>query len=228
MRLSNQRRYGILMITLEQLAGTMLGSEAEIWGHTVRDCMPQLKVMAVAGAKDHFTQQRGPDGKPWAPLSHPRPNGGDKVLRDRGLMMASISASVTEVGLKLSASSPGANLMNFGGTVKPKKGKFLSIPLTKDAKRAGGARNFPRPLFAVGVVSGNVFLGESKGKGKRQTVVYHYVLVKSVTVPARLFIGFSQETLNKMTRLLLDKHTSNVAAAIEGKQKQAANDALRF
>jgi phage gpG-like protein len=64
------------------------------------DMTPALKTVSVmlsAEYKSNFDESHGPDGIPWLPLKHPRANskGGDKVLRDKGLLMASGTAGAT-------------------------------------------------------------------------------------------------------------------------------------
>lgn len=203
------------------LSAALSRADSTIWGETVRDSQDKLTTLAVSGAKDHFTSQRAPDGTPWKPLAHPRPTGGNKVLRDKGLLAASISASVTEGELRLTASHPAANVHQFGATIRPKSARRLAIPLTRDAKRVPRPREFPRPLFVVGTVSATAYLAESLGKGRRARIVFHYALVKEVTVPARPFVGFSQETLSKMVRLLYETFTEKLFAAFES--ARAAN-----
>src|SRR5436190_4691176 len=115
---------------------------------------PIIQILSVSGAQAGINAGVDIDGKPFAPVKFPRPEGGTAhPLRDKGLLAASISASVTERELTLSANAPGARILNYGGTITPKK-KFLTIPLTVEAKRAGGARQFPRPLFFRAVASG--------------------------------------------------------------------------
>lgn len=210
------------MLTLDAFSAGLIAAEPEVWGDTVRATIPALCRLAVSGAKDHFRLSQGPDGRQWAPLAHPRPRGGDKPLRDRGLLMASLSASKTEQGLRLAASHPGANLHQFGGTVKPKRAKMLAIPVSKEAVRSGPARSFPRPLFVLRGTSGAV-LAEVKmrGKGRSRTGenVVHYVLARSVKVPARPFVGFSADTLHKMTRLVLATFQTRLIAAMEGRRQ---------
>ena len=215
------------MLTLDNLSAALVAAEPEVWGDTVRASLPALCTLAVAGAKDHFRNQAGPDGKPWAPLAHPRPRGGDKPLRDRGLLMASLSASRTEFGLKLAASHAGVNIHNFGGTIKAKGNGFLAIPVSKEAARVGSPRKngFPRPLFVIRGKSGTPLLVESKskGRGKKKTneLVVHYVLKKSVTIPRRQFVGFSAETFARMSNLLVNNFKARLVAALEGRRQAA-------
>lgn len=110
----------------------------------------QVGIALENGATDCFNQSKTPDGQPWSPLKHPRPRGGTKPLLDRGLLRGSltnngnghverISGNVLEWGTNLES----ALIHNYGGVVVPKKGKFLAIPASVEAQRAGSPRNFP-------------------------------------------------------------------------------------
>jgi phage gpG-like protein len=203
---------------LEELARKMGEIAPEVWGATVRDAAKKLAVMAVSGARKGIQDGVSPDGKPYKPLKHPRPGGGrDKPLQDKGLLKASLSASVTEGGLKLQASHPGANVHQFGAKIKARGNKRLAIPLTKEAKRVGSPRknNFPRKLFVIGTDKSTAYLAEAVGKGKAAKIVIHYALVKEVNVPARPFVGFSAETMGNMAGLLEREFAEHWKAAIE-------------
>jgi phage gpG-like protein len=189
------------VLALQQLAGFLSGIDAELFGEVVRDNARKLEVMAVSGAKEHFRESRTPEGQAWKPLAHPRVSGGDKPLRDKGLLMASLSASVTEGQLRLMASHPGANVHQFGATIRPKRAKKLAIPLSREAKRAGRPKNFPRKLRWRPTNGSSSLLYEVTGKRVKK-VTMHFVLVDQVTIPARKFVGFSDETIARIVILL--------------------------
>lgn len=75
-----------------------------------------------------------------------------------------------------------AAIHEFGGTIVPKKAKFLTIPLTDAARNVDGARSWPGKLKAVINASGQggVLLDEN---GTAQ-----FALTKSVTMPARPYM----------------------------------------
>lgn len=202
------------MLSLDDLA-RLDNTRAVVWGEVVKMCERQLIVLAVSGAKDHFTDRVGPDGKPWRVLAHKRPNGGDKPLQDSGLLKASLSAEVTAGQLRLKASRAGADVQQFGATIRA-KGKKLSIPVSKEAKRAGGAKNFPRKLFPLTGPKATV-LAERTGKRVKKLVV-HYVLKDEVTIPARPFVGFSAATLQRISTLLAVAYEEHLTATLEGQR----------
>lgn len=164
----------------------------------IREAGPEIEVLAVAGVRQGFAEGVSPDGTPFAPLAHPRPQGGGKPLRNTGLLAASVSASCTGDELALRANAPGARLHQEGGTVRPTRAKALAIPVTPEAVRAGSARRFPRRLFALGAKAagkGKGALAESDGRGG---VKVHYLLRQSVDVPARPYLGVSEKVLGRI------------------------------
>lgn len=52
-----------------------------------------IKVMLAASAKENFDSQHAPDGTPWIGLKRPRPDGSNVPLRDKGILMASMTAN---------------------------------------------------------------------------------------------------------------------------------------
>jgi phage gpG-like protein len=172
-----------------------------------------LKLYAVAGkadAKQNFERSESPNGVPWRRLLFPRVRGGDKPLRDTGLLMASISGGAWhvertgETWVEYGTRRVGARLMNDGGVVHPTRGKYLAIPKTKEALRAGSARNFPRELTPIFGKKGGVLVETiTRGRGKGTTVV-HYVLTKQVTVPARPFLGAGDRLKKKLADITRD------------------------
>ena len=76
-----------------------------------------------------------------------------------------------------------ARVHEYGMVIKPKNGKYLTIPATKEAK-GKSARDFPN-LFFVPTSNGNGLLARNKGKDQLEVL---FVLVKSVTIPERSFI----------------------------------------
>lgn len=138
--------------------------------------------------KGHIVTGTDPRGVKYQPLKHARPNGGSQPLQDSGRLGASFASRFDGTGFEVSTVYPGAGLHNFGGVVRPVKAKYLAIPVTKEAKRSGGPRRFKgklsvRPTRKRGVL---LLVG-----GKDDAV--QFVLVKSVTIPKREFMGVSEK-----------------------------------
>jgi phage gpG-like protein len=190
------------MLSLAELIQLLGAADfAKVWQSLIRPVM----LLSVSGVRTHFDQSRGPDGKQWAPLAHNRPEGAGKPLLDKGLLAASVSASVTANQITLSANSPGARLQQYGGKILPVRGKWLTIPVTVEAKRIGSPRqnHFPRPLFFRATTNPlTALLCETDPTGR---IVVQYVLKPDVTIPARPYLGWSEATLTKIQKLIADR-----------------------
>jgi len=154
--------------------------------------------IAVGDIQRRFDTSTSPTGGTWVPLIRPRITGGDKPLLDTGQLRASITDEVTASGAKVGTVPPAAALHNFGGVVRPTNAQSLAIPVTKEAQRAGSPRRFPRPLFVLKKREdprGGALAERVTRRGKSEVVV-HYLLRKSVKVPAREFWGLSSEAVN--------------------------------
>jgi phage gpG-like protein len=141
---------------------------------------------AVSEIKERFQNATSVTGAAWAPLKFPRVRGGSgPPLRDTGVLRASFTSTFDETTLTVGTAQPQAPLMQFGGIVRPKKGKFLAIPMTKQALRAGSPRNMQGLRFRMnpGGNSGAMMRGRTT----------QFLLVKKTTVPARPFMGFSDQ-----------------------------------
>ena len=187
--------------------GRFLDGIPEKIGEAIRDTAEELEVLAVSGMRRSLNAGESPDGTPLQPLTFPRPQGGSKPLLNRGQLAASMSASVSESEIALRANAPGARIQQFGGTIVPTRAKALAIPLTVEAVRAGSARNFPRPLFVLKKKDGGPggALAEAVGQGKNKSVRVHYLLRMSVTIPARPYLGVSDDTKDRMGRVLSER-----------------------
>ncbi len=180
-----------------------------------------IGAMVVSDIKKNFSEGHSPDGVKWKALAHGRLSGGAGLpLRDNGLLLASITSRITGNEIAAGSGLEYAGVHQWGKVIKPTKAKMLAIPVTKEAKRAGGPRNFPKPLtLIVFGKSGKGVLAESppaKPKGKKSAAVtaapagkrpmgkVHFVLVSSVTVPARPFVGLSAGLMDRIEMLLID------------------------
>lgn len=193
-----------MQLSLDQLADKLQRMAAESTREIPAATGRKLCVAAVAGMRKTFATSTAPDGTPWAPLKFPRPNGGSKPLMDTGLLAASGSATFDGDTLTLRANGPGAAVHNFGATIRPVNAKFLAIPVTREARKVTGPRAFPRDLFFIPRKSGpGGSLAERVAKGKKKgQVLVHYLLRDHVDVPARQFMGFSEDTLLAMGEII--------------------------
>lgn len=192
-----------VVVTLDQLPAEIGRGIASLSKVNFAPVGRILEQMAISDTKRRFDAGVSPEGAPWVPLSHPRvtSKGADKPLRDFGLLMASVQAKATQNDLTLSSNLIYAGVHQFGATIRPKKGRFLTIPATKEAKRAGGARRFPRPLRAIINPQGTAgVLIEDMGVME----IVQYYLVQQVVIPARPFLGFSKQLIGYVGDLLTE------------------------
>lgn len=167
--------------------------------------LKQCRVAVVADIRGNFDGGHSPTGAPWLPLKHPRPRGGNRVLRDRGLLLASTTAagpghveSLTPFELIIGTNLDKAALHQYGGTIRPKGHPFLAIPVSREAERVGSPRRFPEELTYLPAKEGRsspifvTFVQSGRGKNKTTKTVVHYVLTPQVEVPARPFVGVSE------------------------------------
>lgn len=192
------------------------------------------RMLLISETKKCFDEGRSPEGQVWLPVKHPRVRGsGTPVpLRDTGILMASVTARSHENRvdresgntLEWGTNAIQANLMQYGGTVKPKN-KYLTIPVSIEAIRAGSPLRFPqadkRLKWACGEKGGIVYEVlstmnkanpyRSTIKSKRYNhifakvrgadVIIHFYAVTEVTVPARPFVGFTPAMAEKLARI---------------------------
>ena len=182
-------------MTTSQFAGRLQSLASEFPAAAQR-AASAVSVVAAGAVKKGMTDGVSPDGTPFRPLGWPRPSGGTKPLLDTGVLRASVSAEADGSGITLRANAPGARLHQEGGVIVPRRAKALTVPLTREAARAGGARNFPRKLFAIGKKEGGK--GALAERTPRGGLILHYLLRRSVTVPARPYLGVSAETANRI------------------------------
>jgi phage gpG-like protein len=170
----------------------------------------EIGQIAVSDIKRRFMTGTAPDGTQWKPLKHARPNGGNQPLRDTGQLMASITFEASPTEITVGTNRQGARLHHFGGTVEPVNAKFLAIPLTKEAKRAGSPRRFKEKLGFQKTKTGWLMVQQrrtGKGKDAKVETILQYLLVKRVEIPARPFMGLSNDAWNLIVRVVAEDAT---------------------
>ena len=85
-----------------------------------------------------------------------------------------------------------ARIHEEGGVIRPKRGRFLAIPLPPVLNARGLAKSKPRDqvLTFVPIHGGSAgLLVKPSGRGKRRTFVAHWFLTPRVTMPARPYLA---------------------------------------
>ena len=179
----------------------------------MRDPLPRPVVEACAkiGLSDvrkHFQESKGPQG-PWPPVyGRIRLGGTAKPLLDTGKMRASLQTRVEGNSYFIGTNAVQAAAHNFGAVIRAKNSKYLAIPLTLEAMRAGSPRRFPRPLDVqiwrdkTGGVMFEWPVTRRRGRIENLESVDHYLLTKSVTIPKREFLWISPEADKRIARVV--------------------------
>ena len=167
-------------------------------------------------------------GAPWPPTSQftlslrPGGGGGGKTLRDSNQLFNSLVSAVPQISgntVSLTTNKVYAAMQNYGGTIRPRNTKYLAIPLTREAKRAGSAKRWMeqnsslRPFFfqrssqEASRIAGyagfkTVFIATREGTGKAARLVFHFVLKESVEIPQRRFLGWGEAYVKEILTLL--------------------------
>jgi phage gpG-like protein len=125
---------------------------------------------------------------------------------DSGVLSAYIGS-----GARTGDPLPYAGIHEYGGTVRPVRHKYLTIPLRANKTAAGVMRFSASELISTG----NTFVRPSKSfnlilflKDKMKTktkAIPMFVLVKSVNIPARKYLSETvDKNINKATRIVED------------------------
>lgn len=161
---------------------------------------------------NRFATETGPDGERWKRSRRAEREGG-QTLSDTSELRSSIHYSLTAGNLNLYSSDEKARVHQLGLTIKPTPGhQFLTIPLRAEG---GGFVEAKKPtLFRKGRdkrkashynvaqegvgrtwvarVHGKLYLFQATGEHAVRAL---FLLVRSVTMIARPFLGFSEDDL---------------------------------
>ena len=134
--------------------------------------------------------------KKW-PVSIRVKKQGGKTLRKTSKLMNSIHGIPEKDKLTILTNDRSAKIHQFGGEVKAKNVKFLTIPLVPEAS-GKRAREFSNTFFHKDD-SGNMFIMQQTGE---ETVRALYLLRKSVRIPKRTFLLFQDEDIQRSERII--------------------------
>ena len=157
------------------------------WADRQERSLPQLdygpvfatiKVLLSSYTKQNFDGSHEPDGTPWLKLQHPRPRGGDKPLRDTGLLMASVVGNGPDHYERIEKARMewGTNL-DYAGVHQ--EGALIHHPEQ--------TRPYPAKPW--------VFLDPDSN----ETVFTRRIRAHDVLIPARPFLGINDELAGDIT-----------------------------
>lgn len=193
------------VLPLEQLPAWLNAIAARLNSQSYAVPLRRCAESVRSATKRNFARGQGPNGQTWPPLrfARVRGGGGQKPLRDTGLLMASVTTkgakgaieSITDSLLRIGTNLDRAALHQHGGILRP-KGKALAIPLTRQALAAGRPGRMANLELVWPKGSKTGWLVERKG-GKRARTTMHWLLVPRVTIPARPFLGWNDSMANE-------------------------------
>lgn len=127
----------------------------------------------------------------------------NRVLKVRtGGFRAAITQKIDKAKMegRVGTKHPGARLLEYGGTIQPKKAKFLAIPLP-GAETKAGVRRKPRDYtgtFFVKTSTGLVLMGSRVAGAKAEPL---FAMKRSATIkPKRLFELTAKTTFPLISR----------------------------
>lgn len=126
----------------------------------------------VVELQNHFlARNREPNKRGWTKQNFWTKEGREKTA----------AADLQDSRATVAVASPAIAHKFTGGTIRPKRGKYLAIPLTAEAYKAGSPREgaMSNLVFAGGYRGGSAFLG--RRDGQFGSLTRHYLLVRSVT-----------------------------------------------
>lgn len=139
-------------------------------------------------------------GPGWAPVRR-----GGQPLRDTGALMKSFGWAIEDGGRSVVVRSavPYAGPQHRGDTIRPKRGKYLAIPLSPplsvSQRRTKGPRDFTDTRIFKSK-AGHLLVWKNFGSKKDPNWKPIFLLKTSVKLTARPFMFFADEDLDAIRR----------------------------
>ncbi len=170
-------------------------------------------VYMLAETDRNFKGQHTPDGVPWKRLKSitkfsRKKRGGAQALQDTGLLKTSPTfrleseTKMTITSIRKVGNVDLAAVHQFGKVVKPKKADgWLTVPIHKlAAVKTAAEYRATGKTYIVRSKKGTPFIMLSKAG----QAIPLFVLKKSVTIPAREFLGFSAKNIDFVEKIFAD------------------------
>jgi phage gpG-like protein len=186
-------------------------------GLAARDTRPareQIGEEMMVRTADRYARGVGPDGTPWKKSRRAELEGGATLDQD-GNLKSRIGYDARGDDLDLYSWDKRARVHQLGLTIRPTPGhEFLAIPLRAPGgefavpKRPVKHRNgrdgrrtshYERGSTFIGRVRGRLFIFQNVSEGVLRAL---FLLVRSVTMPKRPFLGFSDDDLSMALAIL--------------------------
>lgn len=168
----------------------------------LRETGPLLTAIAAdmeRAVRQNFAQGGRP--QPW-PESHRARTEGGRTLQDTLLLLSSIYRRSTGRAATVFTRDKRARLLHFGGTVRPRQAKALTIPLTA-AARGRRARDFA-DTFILRRENKPPLIMQRGNAGSPPTALY--VLLPAVRIPARPFLTVPESDIEQIIIPRISRH----------------------
>lgn len=127
-------------------------------------------------------------GRPGGSLKGSPPGTPPFARRSGGLYTRMAATKSVNLKASFGSSVPYARIHELGGTIRPKRSKYLAIPVTRTAARMSSPRQDPT-LVAIRTKRGGLQLVKRMGgSGRHGRIETQFRLVKSVRLPARPYL----------------------------------------
>jgi hypothetical protein len=179
-----------------------------------RELLAGVGLLAVRGVQRGIREQRSPNGKPYPKTTRfGRPA---QRLQDTKRLLNSISFDITgRSRVTVGTNVVYAEIQHKGGTIRPKRGKRLAIPLTRQAARAAAGRGFRAAYpdaFTFTSRKGNLLLARRRSKRKNSRLELLALLVEKSTIRGTGFLGASRRTETEIRSFLFSYAKKKAAA----------------
>ncbi len=132
------------------------------------------------------------------------------TLTDSGNLLNSINYVIRENTIVVGTNVTYARIHHEGGTIVPKKAKYLAIPLTPAAK-VKSPLEWEDTYIAKGIIFRK--LGKDQDENKDEAL---YKLQKSVKIPARPYLFISPEDENQISNIISKYYDNKIRSKFNG------------
>ena len=159
--------------------------------------------------------QKNIETGPWVPNSPLTRNykGNSKPLRDTGGLLNSIAHRVGSGVVFIGSNHIAARILHDGGTITPKRTRFLAVPLGAEARRFMRTYGHTPRACIEGMKADGYKVWVAKGvilaqKGKRGRVRALFVLKSKIRIPARQFLRLPERSVRIIERAVMRRLVS--------------------
>jgi phage gpG-like protein len=159
--------------------------------------------------------QKNIETGPWVPNSPLSQDykGNSKPLRDTGGLLNSIAHQVGSGVVFIGSNHIAARILHDGGTITPKRTRFLAVPLGAETRRFMRMYGHTPRSCIEGMKAAGYKIWVAKGvilaqKGKQGRVRALFVLKTSIRIPSRPFLRLPERSVRIIEQAVMRRLTS--------------------